>query len=169
MMTELKEKVLATANFLTERGLHLVTAESCTGGGLSYWLTSVPGSSHWFDRGFVTYSNAAKVAMLGLDPQALETNGAVSEETALAMAKGALLHSRADCAIAITGIAGPEGGSADKPVGTVWIAWADHHDAKAQVFHLDGDRQAVRLQSMLAALKILNDSLLPGNGEKGRG
>ena len=152
MMTELKEKVLATANFLTERNLHLATAESCTGGGLSYWLTSVPGSSAWFDRGFVTYSNAAKVAMLGIDAKQLEINGAVSEETALAMAKGTLLHSRADCAIAITGIAGPEGGTADKPVGTVWIAWANHQNAKAQLFHFAGDRQAVRLQSMVAAL-----------------
>lgn len=154
-MTELKEKVLATANFLTERGLRLTTAESCTGGGLSYWLTSVPGSSNWFDRGFVTYSNAAKVAMLGLDPEHLETQGAVSEETALAMAKGALLHSRADLSIAITGVAGPDGGSAEKPVGTVWIAWADQQKAQARLYHFKGDRQAVRLQSMVAALKTL--------------
>lgn len=156
-MTELKEKVLATANFLTERGLRLTTAESCTGGGLSYWLTSVPGSSDWFDRGFVTYSNAAKVAMLGVDPQCLETAGAVSEETALAMAKGALLHSRADLSIAITGVAGPDGGSTEKPVGTVWIAWADQKEVRAQRYHFEGDRQAVRLQSMVAALKVLNE------------
>ena len=152
MMTELQEKVLAAAKFLTERKLHLTTAESCTGGGLSYWLTSVPGSSAWFDRGFVTYSNAAKVAMLGVDAQQLEIHGAVSEKTALAMAKGALLHSHADCAIAITGIAGPDGGTEEKPIGTVWIAWANSQGAKAQCFAFTGDRQAVRKQSMVAAL-----------------
>src|SRR3990167_5136864 len=103
---------------LKPRGLLLATAESCTGGGLSYWITSVPGSSDWYERGFVTYSNAAKIEMLGVRSATLEKFGAVSEEIAREMALGALAHSKANVSIAVTGIAGPDGGTPDKPVGT---------------------------------------------------
>lgn len=109
---------------LKSQQLLLATAESCTGGGLSYWITSIPGSSDHFECGFVTYSNAAKVNMLGVNPNTLEKYGAVSKETACEMALGALKNSKADISIATTGIAGPDGGSQEKPVGTVWTAWA---------------------------------------------
>lgn len=147
-------------NMLTKLGLTITTAESCTGGGLSYWLTQIPGSSNWFERGFVTYSNAAKMEMLGVQAQTLERFGAVSEETAREMAAGALAHSQADVSVAITGIAGPDGGSADKPVGTVWIAWqwTDHLHAQAYLF--TGSREEIRVQTINAALHYLH-SMLP--------
>lgn len=156
MIDVIKNLVLETANFLKAQGLSLTTAESCTGGGLSYWLTSVPGSSHWLERGFVTYSNAAKNEMLKVSKEILKTYGAVSKETACAMAEGALQNSHADLSIAITGIAGPEGGSEEKPVGTVWFALSGKNiSTLAQSHVFTGDRQAIRLASIVKALQIL--------------
>ncbi len=138
---------------LIERRERLATAESCTGGWLAEVLTSIPGSSAWFERGFVTYSNEAKSEMLGVDPRTLARFGAVSEQTVCEMAEGALRHSHAELAIAITGIAGPEGGSVDKPVGTVWIAWANpDQPTVAALRHFEGDRRAIRAQAVQAAL-----------------
>ena len=135
----------------------LVTAESCTGGWAAQAVTAIAGSSDWFERGFVTYSNAAKEEMLGVHPATIAKHGAVSEETAREMALGALKHSRGTIALAITGIAGPSGGSAEKPVGTVCFAWARKgHDAIAETRRFSGDRDAVRRQSVEHALgKVL--------------
>ncbi|EXI74547.1 MAG TPA: nicotinamide-nucleotide amidohydrolase family protein [Candidatus Accumulibacter phosphatis] len=144
-------------------GERLVTAESCTGGWLAQCITAVAGSSGWFDRGFISYSNAAKSELLGLGGDMLAAHGAVSEATAAAMARGALARSPADWAVAITGIAGPDGGTLEKPVGTVCFAWAQ---ADAQVFtatrRFQGDRRAVRAQSVECAL----GGLLPRIGRR---
>lgn len=138
--------------------LMLVTAESCTGGWIAKTVTDIAGSSDWFDCGLAAYSYEAKQALLGVRPQTLEFSGAVSRETVLEMVSGAFLHSGASIAVAVTGIAGPGGGTIDKPVGTVWIGWKrrDGH-ARAQVFHFDGDREAVRRQTVMAALQGLLD------------
>lgn len=141
---------------LTERRWQCVAAESCTGGGLSYWITSVPGSSAWFERGLVTYSNQAKQELLGVRASTLENFGAVSTETAQEMARGALKHSPAHISIAITGIAGPDGGSIEKPVGLVWIATATKQgDINPKSYLFQGDRCSVREQSIVAALQQL--------------
>ena len=141
---------------LLSRGEWLATAESCTGGWVAQTITAIAGSSAWFDRGFVTYSNAAKQEMLGVTEATLERHGAVSEATARAMAQGAIAHSRADWAIAITGIAGPGGGSPEKPVGTVCFAWAQRDGGcEAQTCVFAGDRAAVREQSVIHALRGL--------------
>jgi len=139
--------------FLLEKGWKLVIAESCTGGGLGEQITSISGSSKWFDRGFITYSNQAKIEMLGVSPQTLEENGAVSEETVLEMAAGALKQSSAQLSIAISGIAGPDGGTPNKPVGTVWIGWATAKNVRAEKYLLNGDRQAIRRQAIEISLK----------------
>ncbi len=145
---------------LLARGEWLALAESCTGGWLAQAVTAIAGSSVWFDRGFVTYSNAAKTDMLGVPEATLERHGAVSEATARAMAQGALAHSRADWAVAITGVAGPSGGSPDKPVGTVCFAWAAKDGGcEAQTRHFTGDRAAVREQSVRYALQGLSQRL----------
>ena len=141
---------------LLSRGEWLATAESCTGGWVAQSVTAIAGSSAWFDRGFVTYSNAAKQEMLGVTEATLERHGAVSEATARAMAQGAIAHSRADWAIAITGIAGPGGGSPEKPVGTVCFAWAQRDGGcEAQTCVFSGERAAVREQSVIHALRGL--------------
>lgn len=141
---------------LLARGEWLAAAESCTGGWLAQSVTAIAGSSAWFDRGFVTYSNDAKMDMLGVPPTTLERHGAVSEATARAMAQGALAHSRANWTVAITGIAGPSGGSPEKPVGTVCFAWATKDGGcEAQTCHFSGDRGAVREQSVRHALQGL--------------
>ncbi|MGB1581175.1 MAG: nicotinamide-nucleotide amidase [Nevskiales bacterium] len=134
----------------------LATAESCTGGWVAKLITDVAGSSAWFDRGFVTYSNAAKQEMLGVAANLLERYGAVSAEVVAAMTAGALAHSQADWAVAISGIAGPDGGSEDKPVGLVWFAW-QHKAAEAGVESriFEGDREAVRRQACAFALQAL--------------
>ena len=137
---------------LLRRQQWVVTAESCTGGWLAQVLTAVAGSSQWFERGFVTYSNAAKTEMLGVDPQLISTHGAVSAAVVRAMAQGALKNSHAQISVAISGIAGPSGGTAEKPVGTVWLAWANDTQITAQVFLFPGNRQEIRYQSVLAAL-----------------
>ena len=134
--------------------LILVTAESCTGGWAAQAITAIAGSSDWFERGFVTYSNDAKREMLGVSADTLAQHGAVSEQTALEMACGALARSRAGVALAITGIAGPGGGSAAKPVGTVCFAWAATGSrALSETLQFAGDREAVRRQSVIHALQ----------------
>jgi nicotinamide-nucleotide amidase len=154
------------AQRLLHRGWMLATAESCTGGMVAAHCTDLAGSSHWFERGFVTYSNEAKHELLGVETALIESHGAVSEEVARAMALGALRHSRAQVSVAITGVAGPGGGSADKPVGTVWFAWATPSDSgptlgadtafvKAEMCRFDGDRAAVRQASLRHALQGL--------------
>ena len=131
----------------------LVTAESCTGGWIAKVVTDIAGSSAWFDCGMAVYSYEAKQALLGVRPQTLEEHGAVSRETAIEMVSGALVHSGATVAVAVTGIAGPGGGTGDKPVGTVWIAWKRRGGyPQAQVFHFDGDRDAVRRRTVSEAL-----------------
>ncbi len=138
---------------LAERELMVATAESCTGGLVAAALTAIAGSSAWFERGFVTYSNHAKIEMLDVAATLIEAHGAVSEEVARAMAEGALLESRAQTALAVTGIAGPGGGSADKPVGTVCFAWVLMDGAAvSETVRFDGDRDAVRDQSVRHAL-----------------
>lgn len=155
-MSELEKLAEQLGAVLLERGEWLAAAESCTGGWLAQSVTAIAGSSAWFDRGFVTYSNAAKVDMLGVPETTLDRHGAVSEATARAMAQGALAHSRADWAVAITGIAGPSGGSEDKPVGTVCFAWAGRDaGSEASTRHFAGDRAAVREQSVEYALTSL--------------
>lgn len=144
-----------------DQRLMLVTAESCTGGWIAKTLTDIPGSSGWFDCGMVAYSYEAKQALLGVRPQTLEAHGAVSRETVIEMVSGALVHSGAHLAVAVTGIAGPGGGTADKPVGTVWIAWKHRGGyPQAQVFRFDGDREAVRRRTTAAALEGLRRQLL---------
>ena len=130
----------------------LATAESCTGGLIAAACTEVSGSSDWFERGFVTYSNAAKTELLGVPAAVIEAQGAVSEAVASAMASGALARSRAACAVAVTGVAGPTGGSANKPVGTVWLAWATPHGVQAEHHRFAGDRAAVRQATVQRAL-----------------
>lgn len=139
---------------LQRRGWLLALAESCTGGWAGEVVTMTPGSSAWFDRGFVTYSNAAKIEMLGVTESTLQRHGAVSEQTAQAMAQGALAHSRAQIAVAITGIAGPDGGSPGKPVGTAWFAWVGPGGLLlTEKRLLLGDREAVRRQAVETALQ----------------
>lgn len=143
---------------MQDRGRRLVTAESCTGGWIAQCVTSIPGSSRWFERGFVTYSNESKQDLLGVPAEVIATHGAVSAETVAAMVGGALAHSRADCAVAVSGIAGPEGGSPDKPVGTVWLAWQLRGTAPVtRCFRFEGDRESVRRQAVMAALEGLID------------
>jgi nicotinamide-nucleotide amidase len=138
------------------QSLLLATAESCTGGGIAEAITRIAGSSAWFDRGFVTYSNEAKVEMLGVESNAIDRYGAVSDAVVRQMAEGALARSKAHVAVAVTGIAGPDGGSVDKPVGTVWFAWVVRDKSiisERCVF--SGDRAAIRYQTIVHALSKL--------------
>ena len=156
-ITTLAEEV---GRALKERRLVLVVAESCTGGGVGEAITRIAGSSAWFDRGFITYSNDAKRELLGVPDETLERHGAVSEETARAMAQGALENSDASLSIAVTGVAGPDGGSAEKPVGLVWFAWAmQEHGVYAERRIFGGDRSAVRAQSVVYALRGVLEQL----------
>lgn len=141
---------------LLERKLMLACAESCTGGWVAEVVTATAGSSGWFERGYVTYSNAAKQELLGVSADTLRRHGAVSEETVLAMAEGCLKRSHAQAALAISGVAGPGGGSPGKPVGTVCFAWALRSGGgSAETLQLPGDREAVRRQSVIHALRGL--------------
>lgn len=140
---------------LNKKGWKLALAESCTGGMAAAYVTAIPGSSAWFERGFVTYSNASKIELLDVNPQTLEKYGAVSEETAQEMALGALKHSHADIAAAITGIAGPDGGTAQKPVGTVCFACALKHQTTTFSLHFVGDRSSIRQRSVQHILQSL--------------
>jgi nicotinamide-nucleotide amidase len=138
---------------LSARGWKAATAESCTGGLVAGAITDIAGSSEWFDRGFITYSNEAKIELLGVRPETLARFGAVSEAVAREMVAGALERSEADIAVAVTGIAGPTGGSPDKPVGLVWLAWATRGGRTEAASHrFPGDRAAVREASVAAAL-----------------
>lgn len=150
----LSAQALSVAECLLARGMSVVTAESCTGGWIAKVLTDVPGSSTWFESGVVAYSYEAKEALLGVQPQTLERTGAVSQETAMEMVSGALARYGASVAVAVTGVAGPSGGTPDKPVGTVWIGWKRRGGyARAELFHFEGDREAVRRQTVGAALE----------------
>lgn len=145
---------------LKGRGLVLTTAESCTGGWVAQIITSVPGSSAWFERGFVTYSNAAKQDLLGVSADTIARHGAVSEAVVREMAEGALAASGAQVAVSISGIAGPEGGSPEKPVGTVCLGWAvQGHPTTCRTTHFAGDREMVRQQSVMACLHGILDVL----------
>lgn len=136
-------------------------AESCTGGLIAKTFTDLAGSSNWFERGFVTYSDEAKIEMLAVPASIIEDYGAVSEAVATAMASGALRHSRADFSVAVTGVAGPGGGSDDKPVGTVWIAVASVEQMLAKRYQFEGNRQAVRAATLIAAIELLLDLVRP--------
>lgn len=144
--------VSALAAQLTATDSVLATAESCTGGWLAKVLTDRAGSSEWFAGGVVSYSNEAKQRLLGVDPAVIERDGAVSEATVREMAEGARARVGADLGVAVSGVAGPGGGTPNKPVGTVWIAWADADGTRAELFQFDGDRESVRWQSIQAAL-----------------
>lgn len=154
-MEALEADLTHIARALVQQGALLATAESCTGGLIAGACTDLAGSSAWFDRGFVTYSNAAKTDMLGVPAALIATHGAVSEPVARAMAEGALAHSAARVSIAVTGVAGPSGGSAEKPVGTVWFGWCVHGRTHSERRHFDGDRAAVRAQTVAHALQQL--------------
>ena len=147
--------VRALGEALRRRGWRLATAESCTGGAIAAACTAVAGSSDWFECGFVTYSNAAKASMLGVDAGVIAAQGAVSEPVARAMAEGALRRAPVQLAVAVTGIAGPGGAVPGKPVGTVWLAVAGGGDTTATRLQLDGDRDAVRRHTVAAALAQL--------------
>ncbi|MGL5093199.1 MAG: nicotinamide-nucleotide amidase [Aeromonas sobria] len=153
---EIEQLASELGRALAQRGWLAATAESCTGGGVASAITDIAGSSGWFDRGFVTYTNEAKQQMLGVSGETLAQHGAVSEAVVLEMARGALAHSSAAISVAISGIAGPGGATEDKPVGTVWFAWADrnsrHHSLLAR---FDGDRRQVRQQAVRQALSGL--------------
>ena len=140
------------AGLLLAQQYKLATAESCTGGLIAAACTDLAGSSDWFERGFVTYSNAAKTSMLGVDAALIASHGAVSEPVARAMAQGALQYSLAQVSVAVTGIAGPGGGSADKPVGTVWLAWGLPGAIHSEMLRFSGDRAAVRTATVQHAL-----------------
>ena len=158
-LAEVDAAATALGRLLQSLGLLVASAESCTGGLIARSLTETAGSSSWFERGFVTYSNAAKQECLDVAPDALRAHGAVSEPVARQMAQGALRHSHAALALAVTGVAGPTGGAPDKSVGTVCFGWALRADAgqgdplvRSETVHFQGDRAAVRLQSALHAL-----------------
>ena len=152
-LMQLSEKV---GRALQAQGATVTTAESCTGGWIAKAITDIAGSSAWFERGFVTYSNEAKTELLGVPAGLIATHGAVSEPVARAMALGAVAHSRAQVAVAVTGIAGPTGGTADKPVGTVWFGWNVNGTITTATRRLDGDRAAVRQQTLAWACARLH-------------
>lgn len=159
-MTDIPTLVEQLAVALKHRDQMMATAESCTGGLIAGACTEISGSSDWFERGFVTYSNAAKSELLGVPAALIHEHGAVSEAVARAMAVGAVANAHAHWSVAVTGIAGPTGGTPDKPVGSVWIAWKRRGGyAHAQLFHFDGDREAVRRQTVAAALAGLRQTL----------
>lgn len=146
-----------------DRGLRIATAESCTGGLIAGLLTEIAGASDVFDRGFVTYSNEAKATMLEVAMPLIDAQGAVSDAVAKSMAHGAIVHSMADMAVSVTGIAGPGGGTAEKPVGLVYIGTALHHDIRATRHLFTGDRHSIRMQTVEAALTQLMDIASVGN------
>jgi len=147
--------VLQLSELLPQRGWMMATAESCTGGLIAGACTDLSGSSAWFERGFVTYSNEAKSEMLGVDAALIEAHGAVSEPVARAMAEGAVARSRAQAAVAVTGVAGPTGGSPDKPVGTVWFGWSVDGRVRTERRRFEGDRATVRAATVHYALQTL--------------
>jgi nicotinamide-nucleotide amidase len=157
---ELAVSAVQVAADMQRHRLVLVTAESCTGGWIAKALTDLSGSSAWFDGGVVSYSNAAKESLLGVRRETLDRHGAVSRETVLEMVSGVLDRFGAGVAVAVTGIAGPTGGTPEKPVGTVWIGWKRRGgDARAKLFHFPGDREAIRRQTVAAALVGVRETL----------
>ena len=145
---------------LCKKNAKLTTAESCTAGGISEAITAVSGSSQWFEFGFVTYANSAKQQLLGVSKEALDEYGAVSEQVVKQMAQGAIKQSQADYAIAVSGIAGPDGGTQDKPIGTVWVCWQTPTRSWTQQLMLSGDRQAVRTAAIKKSLQQLLQHLI---------
>lgn len=160
------ELVDTLAGLLQARGWMLATAESCTGGMIAAACTDRAGSSEWFERGFVSYSNAAKHELLDVAEALITEHGAVSEPVARAMAEGAIAHSRAQCSVAVTGVAGPGGGSAAKPVGTVWFGWSVGGVTHSECLRFDGDRAAVRQATVTHALQRLNNLLSQANSKR---
>lgn len=151
---DIENLAIQIGNVLKSHDLMLTTAESCTGGMIAGTVTNIAGSSAWFERGFITYSNEAKHEMLGVTRDTLTRHGAVSESTVREMVAGALQHSHAQIAVAVSGIAGPTGGTPDKPVGTVWFAWGiKERPCTARLHHLSGDRAEVRMKSVYIALE----------------
>ena len=162
-MRDLNELAARVGGLLLEQNRMLATAESCTGGWVAKCITDIAGSSQWFDRGFVTYSNRAKQDMLGVAAATLQAQGAVSEATVIEMARGALARSAAAIAVAVSGIAGPGGDMPGKPVGTVCFAWAvSGASPRVETRHFDGDREAIRHQSVARALEGVLDVLAAG-------
>ncbi len=154
MSRELEKLAAQLGEVLSKNKIMMATAESCTGGWIAQVITSVAGSSVWFDRGFVTYSNESKQDMLGVCPETLRAHGAVSEEVVREMVAGALENSRAEIAVAVSGVAGPGGGSEEKPLGTVWLAWQlDGGSVLTKRMLFSGDRTQVREQTVLLALQ----------------
>ena len=154
MDKELEHSASELGDRLRSQALTIATAESCTGGWVAKVLTDIAGSSAWFERGFITYSNAAKQEMLGVRPDLIDTEGAVSEAVVREMVRGAIANSNADLALAVSGIAGPGGGTPEKPVGTVWFAWGRSGSAVVtRMLRFNGDRERVRRQAVLAALR----------------
>jgi nicotinamide-nucleotide amidase len=155
MDNEITELARQLGKVLKQHGMKIVTAESCTGGGIAQAITEIPGSSAWFDRGFVTYSNAAKLQMLQVKQSTLDKFGAVSEQVAIEMAEGALKNSDADLAVSVTGIAGPDGGSEQKSVGTIYIAWKkEENNVVCILQEFSGDRAQVREQTVKQVLTL---------------
>jgi nicotinamide-nucleotide amidase len=156
-MDDDKQLAATLGQLLIKHQWKLTTAESCTGGGIASAITSIAGSSAWFEQGFVTYSNGAKQQQLNVDEALLIKHGAVSEAVVCAMALGAIERANANVAIAVSGVAGPGGGSPDKPVGTVWLAWAIQNlETITKCYQFQGDRDAVRAQAVKAAISELN-------------
>jgi nicotinamide-nucleotide amidase len=164
----LTDLAAAVGRLLKAKGENLVTAESCTGGGVSAAVTAIPGSSEWFDRAFVTYSNEAKQQMLRVSAATLTSHGAVSEDTAREMALGALAASPGTVSVSVTGVAGPAGGTRTKPVGMVCFAWARSGEAvpRSETRHFTGDRESVRQQSVIRALQGIVELLDDGTPHK---
>lgn len=161
MVSDAQELIKNIAQVLRAREQSLTVAESCTGGWVAKECTDAPGSSEWFERGFVTYSNVAKIEMLGVSEDTLTSYGAVSEQVVTEMAAGALRNSCAHWSIAISGIAGPDGGTSVNPVGTVWFAWMQNtHNAELSKMKFEGNRNQVRAQSVYFALERLNSLLI---------
>ena len=154
-MDDITQLAVTLGQCLRESGAQVSTAESCTGGGIAEAITRIPGSSAWFEAGYVTYSNRQKTQQLNVPEALFSEVGAVSREVVEAMALGAQLHSSAQFSVAVSGVAGPDGGSAEKPVGTVWICWGAAQRLIAQRFQFAGDRDAVRRQTVKAALEGL--------------
>lgn len=158
--TEILQAVHRLSELLEARRWMMATAESCTGGLIASACTEQSGAAVWFDRGLITYSNRAKTELLGVPAQLIDAHGAVSEPVARAMACGAAQVAQTEVAVAVTGVAGPTGGSPDKPVGTVWFGWSVSGQVKTERVHFDGERQAVRMQTVAHALDQLSAFIL---------
>ena len=164
MSLQLEQQLTILAQQLTAKGWRVTAAESCTGGGIAAAFTSLAGSSNWFEYGFVSYANKAKTELLSVPEQTLDTHGAVSQATVEAMVSGAIRASNADIGVAVSGIAGPDGATPDKPVGTVWLAWQQAtKEPVSHCFQFSGSRAEVREQAILEAICGLNQLLIKNN------